>query len=257
MFQYASKPQPIGKVLDNGIRLCLSTFKSVVGIAFVGAIISNLPNLYSPAQQAGQALQAEQMSQFMGVALITMVASLVFYNAVVFRINAIASSKETGLATSLSIGLKKLLPVLIGLILYIVAVIIGSVLLIIPGMILMMSLLFYSMLIVVDDSSIFASLKSSHRLVWGNWWRTTTVLMVPAILMMVIYFAIGLVAGETAGVAGEVGQAATGMPVTITAVSVVVGTIGGPLFYAIMLVQMHDLKLRKQGLDLEQRIEAG
>jgi len=257
MFQYASNPQSIGKVLDNGIRLCLSTFKSVVGIAFVGAFISNLPNLFSPAPQAGQVFPAAQMSQFMGLALITMVASLMFYNAVVFRINAIASSKDTSLSAALSTGLKKLLPVLIGLILYMVAVIVGSVLLVIPGIILMMSLFFYSMLIVVDDSGMVASLKTSHRLVWGNWWRTTTVLMVPAILMMVIYFAIGFVAGITAGVTGGIGDAATSMPIMIAAFGVVVGTIGGPLFYAIMLVQLHDLKLRKQGLDLEQRLAAG
>ena len=80
--------------------------------------------------------------------------------------------------------------------------------------------------------------------------------MVPAILIIVLYVALGFVTGVTAGLAGGVEQA-TGMPVTITLFSIAVGTVGGPLIYAIMLVQLHDLKLRKQGLDLEQRIEAG
>ena len=256
MFQYANQPQPIGKVLDNGIRLCLSSFKSVVGIAFVSAVISSLPNLLAPAPQAGQAFAAGQMQQFMGITLATMIVSFVFYTAIILRIDAAASDKDISLGAALSVGLKKLLPVIAGMLLYILAVMLGSVLLLIPGFILMMSLLFYSMLIIIDNRGIIDSLKTSHRLVWGNWWRTTTVFMVPAALMMVIYIALGFVTGVTAGMAGGVEQA-TGMPVTITLFSIAVATIGAPLLYAIMLVQLHDLKLRKQGLDLEQRLEAG
>jgi len=255
MFQYANQPQSISKVLDNGIRLCLSSFKYVVGIALVSAIISSIPNLLTPAQQAGQVLAAGQMKQFGVVVLIATIASLAFFNAMIFRIDASASNVETSLGNSLATGVKKLLPVLTGMFLYMLVVMLGSILLLIPGIILMMSLFFYSMLIVVDNRGIIDALKTSHRLVWGNWWRTTTVLMVPAALMMVIYIAMGFVAGVTAGLAGV--EQTTGMPVTITLFSIAVGTVGGPLFYAIMLVQLHDLKLRKQGLDLEQRIEAG
>jgi len=256
MFQYANQPQSIGKVLDNGIRLCLSSFKSVVGIALLGAIISNIPNLLTPTPHAGQALQAGQMKQLGGIMLIASFVGMAFFNALIYRINASASNEETSLGAALITGLKKLIPVLIGMLLYILIVMLGSVLLVIPGIILMMSLFFYSILIVVDDRTIFDALKTSHRLVWGNWWRTSTVLMVPAALMLVIYSAIGFVAGVGAGLSGGVEQT-TGMPVTVTLFSIAVGTIGGPLFYAIMLVQLHDLKLRKQGLDLEQRIEAG
>ncbi len=37
---------------------------------------------------------------------------------------------------------------------------------------------------------------------------------------------------------------------------IVVGTFTMPLFYSIALTQLNDLKLRKQGLDLEERISA-
>ncbi|HHJ15691.1 MAG TPA: hypothetical protein ENJ80_03240 [Gammaproteobacteria bacterium] len=256
MFQYANQPQSISRVLDNGIRLCLSSFKSVVGIAFVSAVISNLPNLFTPTPQAGQAFAPGELQPFLGVMLVTMLMSFVFYNAIILRIDASASDRDISLGTSLLTGLKKLLPVLAGVILYMLAVMLGSILLLIPGIILMISLFFYSMLIVVDNRGIIDSLKTSHHLVWGNWWRTMTVFMVPAALMMVIYIALGFVTGVATSMAGSVEQSA-GMPVTVTLLSIAVGTIGGPLFYAIMLAQLHDLKLRKQGLDLEQRLAAG
>jgi len=256
MFQYANQPQSISKVLDNGIRLCLSSFKSVVGIAFVAAIISNIPNLFSPVPQIGQTFVTEGMKQMMWASLIATIISLGFFNAVIFKMDAVASNKEASLGDALSTGLKKLVPVVIGVLLYMLAIMLGFVLLVVPGIILVMSLLFYSMLIIVDNRGIIESLKTSHHLVWGNWWRTSTVLTVPAILIMVLYIALGFITGVTAGLAGGVEQA-TGMPVTITLFSIAVGTVGGPLFYAIMLVQLHDLKLRKQGLDLDQRLEAG
>ncbi len=256
MFQYANQPQSISRVLDNGIRLFLSGFRSVVGLALISAIISSVPNLFGPSQQPGQALAPGQMQGFFGIMLIATVVGFVFYNAIIIRLDANASDRQLSLGDSLSIGLKKLLPVLVGMILYVIAVMLGSIVLLVPGIILMMSLFFYPMLIVVDNHGILDALKTSHRLVWGNWWRTSTVLMVPAALMMVIYIALGFVTGVTAGLTGGVEQT-TGMPITLTLFSIAVGTIGGPLFYAIMLVQLHDLKLRKQGLDLEQRLEAG
>jgi len=255
MFQYANQPQSIGKVLDNGIRLCLSSFKQVAAIAFVGAIIAGLPNLFNPAQTATQAVPIGQLKPFFGVLLVAMIIGISFYNAIIFRIDAVATNQAAGVGQALTAGLKKLLPVLLGMILYMLLVSVGSVLLLIPGIILMMSLFFYPALIVVDNSGIIEALKTSHRLVWGNWWRTVTVLMIPAILLMVVYSGLGFIAG-VAGLAGGFEPGATAMPKAIMLIGVIVNTIGMPLFYAVMLVQLHDLKLRKQGLDLEQRIEA-
>lgn len=260
MFNYSKQPQSIAKVLDNGIRLFMSSFKAVVVLAFIGALISNLPNLFSPSQPVQAEMPVAEMGAVMGLSILAMIAGLVFYNGIVFRINMVATNQAVTIGEALKKGLIKLLPVFIGMILYIIAVMLGMVLLVIPGLILMISLMFYSALIIVDDEGMISSLKKSHNLVWGNWWRTATVFLVPAVFFMVIYagfaFAFGLT-GWAGGLQGMDGDIATNMQsymIYIVAFSTVTSAIGVPLFYSILLVQLHDLKLRKQGLDLEQRI---
>jgi hypothetical protein len=127
---------------------------------------------------------------------------------------------------------------------------------VIPGVILMLSLAFYQMLIVVDGNRTFASLRASHRLVWGNWWRTATVFLVPAVLYLVIYVVLALVLGMVIPFTdGEGGR--TTLEFAINVMTIGVGTFSMPLFYSVALAQLNDLKLRKQGLDLEARIGSG
>jgi len=171
------------------------------------------------------------------------------------RIDATAQSRDIGMGASLGIGIRKLLPVFIGMILYMVAVMLGMVLLVVPGIILMLSLAFYQVLIVLDDNRMFESLRASHRLVWGNWWRTATVFLVPTVLYMVLYLVLGLILGLFIPFTeGENTQATLELAIGIMVIAV--STISMPLFYSIALTQLNDLKLRKQGLDLEERINS-
>jgi hypothetical protein len=128
--------------------------------------------------------------------------------------------------------------------------------LVIPGIILSISLVFYSALIINDNESIFSSLKSSHRLVWGNWWRTATVFLVPMFFFFVIYTGLLMIFGLSGWAGGFDGDMQS-MMAYLVAFSTVMSAIGMPMVYSILLVQLHDLKLRKQGRDLEERVNAG
>ena len=62
MFHYATQPQSIGKVLDNGIRLCLTSFPAIVLFAFLAALITGLPNFFAPPPpRPGEAFDAAQV----------------------------------------------------------------------------------------------------------------------------------------------------------------------------------------------------
>ncbi|VAW79462.1 hypothetical protein MNBD_GAMMA13-1200 [hydrothermal vent metagenome] len=259
MFQYAEQPQSIGKVLDSGIKLFMASYKNVVGLALLAGILSNLPNFFEPRTIAeNQLANPGQMVTFVVATFASMFVGFIFYNAMVWRINAIATGTNATFGSSMQKGIKKLLPVFGGMILYLLVVMLGSMLLLIPGLILMLSLFFYSLLIVIDNRGALQSLKTSHNLVWGNWWRTATVISIPGILIMVVYVALGVIAGVF-GIMGDVDATTmdTGMTMIISIVGITASVIGLPLFYAIALTQMHDLKLRKQGSDLEQRLDAG
>jgi len=259
MFNYATQPLSIGKVLDNGIRLCITSFPAIILFAFLAAVIMNLPTFFAPPPpQPGEAINAGQlMTQSLLPSMLAALVGFIFMTAMIVRINATAESREIGLGMALSIGVRKLLPVFIGMILYMIAIMAGMVALVIPGIILMLSLAFYQMLIVLDDNRTFEALRASHRLVWGNWWRTATVFMVPAVFYLVIYIIVGMILGmfipftEVAN-----GEGMGTLELAIGIMMIAVGTITMPLFYSIALTQLNDLKLRKQGLDLEERISA-
>jgi hypothetical protein len=259
MFNYATQPLSIGKVLDNGIRLCITSFPAIALFAFLAAVIMTLPSFFAPPPpQAGETVDVGQMvTTSLLPSLLAMLVGFIFMTAMIVRINATAQSREVGLGAALGIGLKKLLPVYIGMILYVIAIMAGMVVLIIPGLILMMSLAFYQMLIVLDDNRTIEALRTSHKLVWGNWWRTTTVFLVPGVFYIVIYTILGLVMGmfiPFADIAN--GEGAGSLQLGIGIMMIAVSTFTMPLFYSIALTQLNDLKLRKQGLDLEERISA-
>jgi hypothetical protein len=258
MFNYATQPQSIGKVLDNGIRLCLASFPAIVLFAFLAALITGLPGFFAPPPpETGEAVGVAQvMSKTLVPTLLAMLVGFVFMNAMMVRIDATAHARNIGMGASLGIGARKLLPVFVGMVIYMIAVLLGMALLVIPGIILMLSLAFYQMLIVVDDNHTFESLRTSHRLVWGNWWRTATVFMVPAVLYLVIYVVLALVLGLVIPLTGNVGGR-TALEFAINVMAIAVGTFSIPLFYSVALAQLNDLKLRKQGFDLEARIGSG
>jgi hypothetical protein len=258
VFNYATQPQSIGKVLDSGIRLCFASFPAIVLLAFLAALITGLPAFFAPPRpEPGTAVDVAQlMSKTLVPSVLATVVGLVFMNAMMVRIDATAHARNLSVGTSLGIGVRKLLPVFIGMLIYLIAVMLGVVLLVIPGFILMLSLAFYQMLIVVDGNRTVESLRTSHRLVWGNWWRTATVFLVPTALYVVIYFVLGLVMGLVVPFTEGEGGRAT-LEFALRVATIVVGTISMPLFYSVALAQLNDLKLRKQGLDLEARISSG
>ena len=258
MSNYATQPQSIGKVLDNGIRLCLASFPAIVLFAFLAALIIGLPAFFAPPPaETGEAVDAAQvMSKTLVPSLFAMLAGFVLMNAMMVRIDATAHARNIGMGVSIGIGVRKLLPVFVGMVVYLIAVLLGMALLVIPGLILMLSLAFYQMLIVVDGNRTLESLRASHRLVWGNWWRTATVFLVPTVLYLVIYVVLGLVLGFVFPLADDEEGRAT-LEFAINVMTIAVGTFSMPLFYSVALAQLNDLKLRKQGHDLEARIGSG
>ena len=183
---------------------------------------------------------------------ITIIISIVFYNAMYYRTHYMVQDPDKDFANALATGIKKGLPVFLASILFGLAVMLGLLALIVPGVILSLSLLLYQALIIIDDEGIFSSLKASHRLVQGNWWRTATVFFIPALIVMVVYMILVFVFGLTYTLIE--GQE-TALNFGADMLSILISAVLSPLFIAIVLVQLNDLKLRSQGLDLAARLQ--
>jgi len=265
-FQALTQPSSIGRVLDSGFKLFVASLKPVLLLIIVTAIINVIMQyaMFQTMVPAQQYTTQEEMAQYMagvmpqlvGVSIIIWLVSIILYNAILSRVGEVAKGSNGELYDALIVGIRKAFPVFIAAILYTLAITVGFVLLVIPGLILMITLLFFQVLIVVDDEGIIASLKQSHALVWGNYWRTTAVILVPFFiiyaLIMVVAFAAGFFGAFNTPdmVDGQMHMTFGVFDIAMAAVSVLMV----PLLDSIFIAHVNDLKLRKSGSDLEQRM---
>lgn len=262
MFQYSSKPESIGRVLDASIKLFFASFTKVFIFILLFSLIILSPHFFmSNAMLAPGASDPDPdfLWKFLPAAFVAGVFAAAFYIAIYYRMDKIARREEADASSAIAVGFKKLVPVVVAGILYMIAFVVGSVLLVVPGIILLLSLYFYMPLVISDNMGPVRSLLTSHRLVWGNWWRTATVFLVPFFLMIVLLVLVGVIMAVFVGVGAASGTEETSATVNTiySIVMLVFYIVMYPYIASITLVQLNDLKLRKQGADLEARVEAG
>lgn len=256
-----TQPQSIGKNLDAGIKLYLRGLGKVLPIAFIVSVLGVFPNLIQTQPGLIGAGDPSSIAVIMIAYMIVMIVlGITIYGGMIKYYGDLAKGGSPTIAGSLKRGFSKIFPILFATIIYLIAVMIGSILLLIPGIILMLSMSLYTVAIILDNKGFFESIKFSHSLVWGNWWRTLTIFTVPLLLMMGLYFILMIIIGANitmiAGVStGGLDQAAFMQTMLwFTLGSAVVNALVYPLLYAVTVVLYHDLKLRKGGGDLEARL---
>jgi hypothetical protein len=264
MYSLPTEPGSIGHTLDAGFKLYFISFKQVLILAILAALSVSVPMhamlIAIPMFSAGDAGPGNAfIATFIIGLIVCMTLYLCFYLATLCRIGAVAYGQTLSLGACMATGMRKLFPVILATILYSLAMMGGFLLLIVPGMILWLSLLFYALCIVLEDDGILESLRHSHRLVWGNWWRTAVIVTVIFVVYYVIYLAVEVpfAVADQMIFAPEPG-ALPGFEQTILSMigDVIATVLTFPLMTSVFVVVFHDLKLRKEGHDLEARVDA-
>lgn len=97
-----------------------------------------------------------------------------------------------------------------------------------------------------------ATLRQSARLVWGNWWRVAVVYTVGGVIVLVIAILLGAL------IAALISCLGVGLPVmtsvVYTEVANALGAVMAPFGGALLLATFGDLRARREGVDLQQRI---
>ncbi len=264
MFALANRPQSIGKTLDSGFKLFFAGFGKVFILALVASFVANLPSIVMGTKLEAADPEAFRAlgGQILGLFAVAMILATALNTAILRRLAVLGNGGAAGdsMGQSIAIGFKYLVPVFVAAILYGFAVGAGMLLLIIPGIFLLVSLYLFWPAIVVEGKGPIEALKRSHNLVRGNWWRTVTVMTIPIVLLIAVYFAAAFVIGIVVGITSSGGDA---IAVTTTVekttllvhlLQVPVNAVSLALFYAVLVVLYHDLKLRKEGGDLEARL---
>lgn len=265
-----SQPQGIGGVLDTAFQLYKSSLATVWPISLLLAIVGMPPTLYwmfsgQPLPDPGSIGAnvgfnmgfdpADPVGSIVG--LVSGILTMWTMSALYLKQRAIGVDEQLSVGDSLKQALSRLGPLIGASILFVLAVLVGLILLVVPGLILMVSLMMYMALLLFENKGAVDSLTGSHKLVWGNYWRSSAILTVALILVIVIFVALGVVAVIVAPFAG---MAMTDL-VMVGLVSELVFNAAFnlflmPFFTAVMIALYWDLKLRKEGSDLAARVNA-
>jgi hypothetical protein len=261
MFTLPSQPQGIGQVLDSGFRLYAASLKYVLGLSLLANIVpvpfsmffESMKNLMP---EAPGMISTTSIINLAVLGVVTWILAIVLMAAIYYRQGSVAVASPVTLRDSFVRGFQCLWPLFAATVLWLLASTLGLALLILPGIFLMLALGFYAPAVVLDQDGPLQALKHSFRLVKGNWWRSMAVLSVPVLIVIAVSIAVVMALVPVLVGYGGLDSDASGLGMSLLAqgADVVLGTFLDPLLTAVVIAQYHDLKLRREGTDLEARI---
>ena len=260
------RPRGVGEILDAAFRLTLRHWKTLVlaticvvvpvQILATVVLLSAFPGQFAGGDdllqpQTDPATLADDLGVLVAGQLVAgLLTAIMVVLTIAACFKAVADAflgAEPDWRASVRFALSRLGPLLWVSILYLLGVMLGFVALIIPGIWLAIAWTLSYPALLVEDARGTRALRRSFRLVRGRWWPTFAVLLVGAILV---------------GVIAAIVQALFLAPVfftesvlavaVLTLLSSIVGyAISTPFQAALVAVVFFDLRVRKEGLDLE------
>ena len=266
----------VGEVLDLSFRIYRVTLVRCLLYATCGVIAGQLAGIYAllkgrtlvRGEGAVEGMLAQlRDSTFESLYVFGLLLTLIAYAAVVLRQYAIITDGSTG--SELGAALRRT-PALIGLIVLVALGVIACflpagvtggalrVLLLIAAVVVLcyalVAISCAQTILLVDGAGPAASLARSWRLTSGSFWRLSIIYTVALIVLLALYAVIAAVAGFLAALFahGDVAMVTAFAQV----IGIILGALATPFYGALALAVLADLKVRKEGADLAQRISA-
>jgi uncharacterized membrane protein len=242
------RPLTVGEILDTSFSLYRRHFTALATVALICTGVPLVLRLFLEA--AGGIFSNLALALLYGISLV--VLNLVATGATVF----IVSESYLGRPISAREALDRATPyigrILVCSLLLALVVGLGLLLLLIPGIILAVGLALAIPAVVLEPrSSASAALSRSWELTRGARWRIFGLGVTLLVLLYIPVFAItGLLAWLVSPGQAVIGSASVLM-IGVLAVSGIVQMFIYPLFYCVLTVTYYDLRVRKEGFDLE------
>ena len=258
------RPLSLGEILDVSIKIFLAHWRTllkavlvvVVPVQVVGTIVNADYTIDSANFDTTTVVTSEEsldeLNQYLGglaIATILQVLAVLLATAACFR--AIAQAylgEEADWRSSLRFALRLTPSLLLITLLYGLGIVFATLLFILPGVWLYVAWAFAMPALLVEGMRGRKALGRSYGLVKGRWWRTFGVILVGFILAGIVStvvqgaFLIGIV----------VGADNDALVLVFSALAGIVGlAISTPFQAALLTVLYFDLRVRKEGFDLE------
>jgi len=228
----------VGAVLNRTFSVLSRNFLPF----FIVVVVANLPILLmshglgtAPAEPASANVGASILGAFLAVALNMLSQAIILYGAFQDM-----RGQRVNLGESLGVGLSRFLPIVGLAIVASLLMGLGFILLIIPGLILMTMWFVATPACVVEQLGPFQSMKRSSQLTKGHRWKIFGLIFVLLIISSIISPALTV---SLAAIGGRL-LAVTG--------SVIWHGVWGAFYAIAVVVTYHDLRVAKEGIDIEQ-----
>ncbi len=258
------RPLSLGEILDVSIKICVANWRSLLRVVLIVVVpveilstalsADSTTSSFDFSANSGQTPQetVDQLNAELGglaISTLLRLVAVLFVSAACFRIIAQAYLGETAdWRSSLSYAVRHTGPLIWLSILYGLGVVFGLALVIVGSIWLYVAWIFWLPALFVEGLRGRKALGRSYRLVKGRWWRTFGIVMVGFILA-------GIISTVVQGVfiAGIfVANDNDALVLVFSAIAGIVGlAITTPFQAALITVVYFDLRVRKEGYDLE------
>jgi len=275
------RPMPLPELLDELFRLYRRHFSLIVGVALLVALpglvwtlvtgtyrlnSASYANLFTTTPGSPPAFNSQQLSNILGTLALGGLGALIllpFSVGAVYRaVTDVALGRPATIGSVLRETLARywLLLGLIGLgilffIVWFIAEIIGFVLLVLPGLAVFCAAVYLGVrwsltvaAMMAEDIGPIRGLQRSWNLVTGSWWRTLGILLIVTIMQLIITYGLFILFGVIAALFATGDFQAALVQVGGTLLSALVS----PITTIAITLLYFDLRVRKEGLDLDQ-----
>ena len=253
----ALRPMAVADLIDQAFALCRRHFGyfAKLEVVLLGPA-TLLQAVLPPLAGAGAGASAQAATQVV-MGLAASVAGLMAYAAVTRAVAAARMGQRLSLGEAYMLGGGLLWRLLAAGVLYILAAML--LMITIAGSVYVLVLWSQVLVVLVlERVGVFRAFGRSRALIRGSWWRVCGYELVVLILYLI---AAGLVGGVIGGVGGlfiaMAGYNTGSVPfAVVTALANIVGQcVATPFLHCATVLLYYDLRVRKEGLDLELRAE--
>jgi hypothetical protein len=247
------RPLGIGELVDVSLKIWRRHFGALARVVLV--VVAPIEILTAlaiasaddPGVEAGAGDAVAGGAAFVGVAL-RLLATLVASAATLQVVTVAYLGGEPDWRQSLQLATRRLPALLWLTVLTGAGLVLGFIALVFPGIYLSVAWSLAFCALMAEDLKGTAALGRSYRLVRGRWWPTFGTLLLAWILMMVVGFFVQLPFGLAVV---SVDSDSLGFFVVSAVSGVVSAVVTTPFLATIFILLYFDLRVRKEGFDLE------
>lgn len=243
----ALRPLSVGEIIDASFQVYRRHFSALAMIVLVCSGIPMLIQIY--ARAVGGVPWALTLLYF----LLAVVLGLIATGATVFVVSESYLGRGITAREALARATPFVLPMILASLAVGLVVFLGLVLIVVPGVVAVCGLALTIPALVVESLQPSAAMGRSWALTRGHRLRMLALFFVIFILLVVPYLAVMGVFGVVAAVVSAGGAKTAGGAILL--VGVVLAAIAqlllSPLYQAALVITYYDLRVRKEGFDLE------